>query len=338
MIPGAMLATFLINTALTSAAGVTAAVGVVLIPAMMAAGVHPAMAAAAVFAGSWGSIFSPGSPHPAVIAKIADVPVISVILAHQTASIAAVLLAAVLLFFEAKLFRQDRDWTPEKAGATLGDTKAASATPLAQVSVIRALIPMAPLALLLVTVPQFGLTTRWLPNGLSVLQSMVIGVVLAMVVTRANPKNIVNRFFAGMGDAYSGVIGIIIAAGVFIGGLDAVGAIDTLISVLKNTQSVAPIFATFGPMVLGFLSGSGDAATLAFNNAVTPHAAQFGMTPIDLGNLAWLGGAFGRTMSPVAAAGVVAAGFAGVSPFEVAKRNAIPMLAAAIVALVILGW
>ena len=62
------------------------------------------------------------------------------------------------------------------------------------------------------------------------------------------------------------------------------------------------------------------------------------MTPIDLGNLAWLGGAFGRTMSPVAAAGVVAAGFAGVSPFEVAKRNAIPMLAAAIVALGILGW
>jgi hypothetical protein len=45
-----------INIAISSAAGCTAAVGVVLIPAMMAAGIHPAMAGAAVFAGTWGGL------------------------------------------------------------------------------------------------------------------------------------------------------------------------------------------------------------------------------------------------------------------------------------------
>jgi DcuC family C4-dicarboxylate transporter len=90
-------------------------------------------------------------------------------------------------------------------------------------------------------------------------------------------------------------------------------------------------------MLLAILSGSGDAATLAFNNAVTPHAAQFGIQAVDLGNLAWIGGALGRSMSPVSAACIIAAGFAGMSPFELAKRNAVPMIVAAVAVMLLLG-
>jgi len=183
LVPGAMLVTYLINTAISSAAGCTAAVGVILIPAMMAAGIHPAMAGAAVFAGTWGSVFSPGSPHPAMIAKIANVSVIDVILAHKTASIAGALIVAALLFAETKLFKQDRDWTPEKAGADLGKLAAAKRPTIEKVNVLMALIPMVPLALLLITVPQFGITTKILPKGLTVLESMLIGSALGMLLT-----------------------------------------------------------------------------------------------------------------------------------------------------------
>ena len=338
LVPGAMLVTYLINTALPSAAGCTAAVGVVLIPVMMAAGIHPAMAAAAVLAGTWGSVWSPGSPHPAVIAKAANVSVMDVILAHKWASLLGAAAVAVLLFAESKLFRQDRDWTPEKAGANLSQAADGKNPQLERVNVLMAIIPMLPLILLLVTVPQFGITTRWLPKGLTVLDAMVIGTVIGMLVTLTGPTTVTKHFFDGMGRAYSGVIGIIIAAGVFIGGLEAAGVIKSLIETLKTMQSAAPLIGTFGPMLLAVLSGSGDAATLAFNIAVTPHAAQFGMTVVNLGNLAWIGGAVGRSMSPVSAACIIAAGFAGMSPFELAKRNAIPMLAAAIMALLILGW
>ena len=62
IIPAAMIATLLISVAITSAAGVAASVGVVLIPALIALGVRPAMAAAAMIAGTWGGAFSPGSP------------------------------------------------------------------------------------------------------------------------------------------------------------------------------------------------------------------------------------------------------------------------------------
>ena len=331
LVPGAMLVTYLINTAIPSAAGCTAAVGVILIPAMMAAGIHPAMAGAAVFAGTWGSVFSPGSPHPAMIAKIANVSVIDVILAHKTASITGALVVAALLFAETKLFKQDRDWTPEKAGADLGKLATAKRPTLEKVNFLMALIPMVPLALLLITVPEFGITTKILPKGLTVLESMLIGSVLGMLATWTSPTRVVTEFFDGMGRAYSFVIGIIIAAGVFIGGLEAAGLIKFFIETLKDAKSAVPLLGTFGPFVVAVLSGSGDAAAIAFNTAVTPHAAQFGVTSVHLGNMAWVGGALGRSMSPVAASCIIGAGFAGVSPLELAKRNAIPMLVADVV-------
>jgi C4-dicarboxylate transporter, DcuC family len=338
IIPAAMLATLALSVAITSAAGITAAVGVVLIPAMVALGIHPAMAAAAVIAGTWGGAFSPGSPHPALIGDISKTPVIEVILAHLHASIPAAITFAIALYLVARLRGEDRGWTAERAGAapTVGT---ASATPDAEpISIARALMPVLPLLLLVLTVPQFGLTTAWLPKGLTVLQAMVAGTLVTAVVGRLSPTKVVKGFFDGMGEAYAGVIGIIIAAGVFIGGLNAIGSIDRMIDALKDAQAAAPVVAMLGTFAIAVLSGSGDAAAIAFNKAVLPHAEQLGMTQVDLGNVAWLGGGLGRSMSPVAAACAIAAGYAGVSVFDIAKRNAIPAIAAAVVVVVILGF
>ena len=73
---------------------------------------------------------------------------------------------------------------------------------------------------------------------------------------------------------------------------------------------------------MGTITGSGDAATMAFNEAVTPHAPAFGMEVKSLGALAFLTGALGRTMSPIAGAMVVVSGIAMANPIEVAKRTA----------------
>ncbi len=338
IIPVAMLATVVLSTAITSAAGVTAAVGVVLIPAMIALGVHPAMAAAAVFAGTWGGAFSPGSAHGALISKISGVPVIEVIVTHLPASVPAALTVALVLYVQAKLRREDAGWTPERAGAAPEIAPTLVADKHEPVHLLKAAMPVLPLALLLLTVPQFGLTTAWLPKGLSVLQAIVIGTVLTAIVGLLSPAAVTKKFFEGMGESYGSVMGIIIAAGVFVGGLSAIGAIDSLIGMLKETQAAAPIAAMFGTFLVAVLSGSGDAAALAFNEAVLPHAAQLGISQVDLGSIAWLGGGLGRSMSPVAAACAIAAGYAGVSVFDVARRNALPVLSAAVVAVVILGF
>lgn len=338
LIPAATFATLALSTAITSAAGITAAVGIVLIPAMIAIGIHPAMAAAAVFAGTWGGAFSPGSPHPALIGDIGKTPVIEVIVAHLHASIPAAVTFAITLYIVALVRKEDRDWTPERAGATPKAGIGAGPDADEPVSLLRASMPVLPLFLLLLTVPKFGITTAFLPKGLTVLQAMVIGTVATALIARLSPTQVVKSFFDGMGEAYSGVIGIIIAAGVFIGGLNAVGTIDRMIDALKEAQSAAPIVATIGTFAIAVLSGSGDAAALAFNKAVLPHADQLGMTVTDLGNISWLAGGLGRSMSPVAAACAIAAGYAGVSVFDIAKRNAVPAILAAIVMVVILGF
>jgi C4-dicarboxylate transporter, DcuC family len=188
VIPAAMLVTLALSTAITSAAGITAAVGVVLIPAMIGLEIHPAMAAAAVIAGTWGATFSPGSPHPALIGDIAKTPVIEVILAHLKASLPAALTFAFLLYLVARLRREDRGWTPERAGATPKAGAVTEGQPEEPVSLSRAVMPILPLFLLVLTVPQFGLTTTWLPKGLSVLQAMVIGVIVTALVAKLSPK------------------------------------------------------------------------------------------------------------------------------------------------------
>ena len=99
---------------------------------------------------------------------------------------------------------------------------------------------------------------------------------------------------------------------------------------MKHSNDIARWGGSLGPWIMGTITGSGDAATMAFNEAVTPHAPEFGMEIKALGSMAFLTGALGRTMSPIAGAMVVVSGIAMANPIEVAKRTALPMTAATI--------
>ena len=83
---------------------------------------------------------------------------------------------------------------------------------------------------------------------------------------------------------------------------------------------------SLGPFVLAVITGSGDAATFAFNEAVTPHALDFGMQVPNLGSLALISGSLGRTMSPIAGVVILISGLAMVPPIQLVKRTAIPMI------------
>ena len=91
-----------------------------------------------------------------------------------------------------------------------------------------------------------------------------------------------------------------------------------------------------GSLWSAVISGSGNAAALAFNGAVTPHAADFGYGIMQLGSMAQIGAGIGRSMSPVAGAGIIIAGLAGINPMEMAKRNAVPCIIATIVIMLLL--
>lgn len=325
LIPATVMITFVINIALPSAAGCSAAVGAILIPTLMRAGIHPAVAGSAVLAGTYGGVLSPGSAHPPFIAKLANMDVMSVIAGHTVAAIVCGLIGAIGLMIVAIIRK-------EHVGYVISNsTKEGKDSEVFTVNYIKALVPIVPLVLLVLGSKQLHV----LPV-VSVPQAMLFGTLLGLIVCRSNPQEITTQFFNGMGSAYGNVMGIIISAAVFTQGMELIGLTGSLIEMMKHSEHISRFAAAFGPMVIAILCGSGDAATLAFNGAITPHATDFGFGISQMGSAAFLSGSFGRSMSPVAGATIVCAQLAGVDPMELAKRNAPGMIIAAIVCMLIL--
>jgi DcuC family C4-dicarboxylate transporter len=171
---------------------------------------------------------------------------------------------------------------------------------------------------------------------LGISHAMIIGVFIAFLVTWKSPATLSKEFWHGAGDAFGHVFGIITCALVFVGGLTAIGLVKALIDAMVSYPHIAKISSAYGPFLLGVLSGSGDAAAVAFNKAVTVNAAQFGLAPINMGSVAAISGALGRTMSPVAGGAIICASLAGVNPLEITKRNGPGMLIAVVVCLIML--
>ena len=320
LIPICTAVTFFINIAIPSAAGCAAAVGSTLIPVMLRAGIKPAAAAAAVMGGTIGSYLSPGTSHNPFVAEMAGIDVMDFIAFHAMWSILCGVILVVGLLVVC-MFLGDHKGEKVDVEAQKNDNF--------KPNPIKAIMPLVPITILVVG-------NVWLPViKMGVAQAMVLGAVITLLVgfafDRTNPQEFSKQFFNGMGKGYADVMGIIIAAGVFAAGLRATGLIDTFVDVLKHSNDIARWGGSLGPWIMGTLTGSGDAATMAFNEAVTPHAPEFGMEIKALGALAFLTGALGRTMSPIAGAMVVVAGIAMANPMDVAKRTALPCTVAVFV-------
>ncbi len=314
LVPMSTIITFFINIAIPSAVGVGAVVGTTLIPIMMRAGIKPAAAAAAILMGTTGSLLSPGLSHNPFVAEMAHMSVMELIQYHANFSLMIGAIGAIGLTIVVYV---------------LGDNKGEKITDSAAddgfvPSPIRALVPLIPIVLMLVC-------TFWLPKvSMGVTQAMLIGTVVCLFVARPDAQVFSKKFFQGMGDSYGEIMGIIIAAGVLAAGLKASGLVDGLIALMVQSKEIAQWGGSIGPFVLSVIMGSGDAGAMAFNQTVTPHAAEFGMQVHSLGSLAFLAGAAGRTASPIAGITILVAGLARANPFDVAKRTALPMLVAVI--------
>lgn len=324
LIPIATIITFFINIAIPSAAGCAAAVGATLIPVLKSSGVRPAMAGAAILAGTFGSMMSPGSAHSAMISEMSGLTITQVNLSHAPYNITAGIIGAITLTIMALIFK---DYGTQHKEIYLNEN-IKTETNIPKTNILYAIAPLIPLIILIIggTSLQQLPGLAWTKTGVP--QAMLIGAIYAIVVTRISPVKITNEFFNGMGNSYANVLGIIIAASVFVAGLKSTGAIDSAIEFLKQSNEFVRWGATIGPFLMGVITGSGDAAAIAFNSAVTHHATALGYTHVNLGMAAAIAGAIGRTASPIAGVTIVCAGLAGVNPVEMVKRTAPGMILA----------
>ena len=314
---------------IVSLSGMCAAIGPTIVALMIRAGFRPAMAAATVIASTLPSFWSPGSSHNGFVAKLAEWPVMDFITytGFRTLLISIVcivfLTVACFIFGDFKKGGFENEGVHKSNVENEGVHKSNVELP-EHPNILWAFAPLLPVVLLFVI-------AFWFPNvKMSVATAMLFGFIYTMIVTRSNPTELIKKFFDGMGHGYGSIIGLIIAAGVFAAGLRTCGVIDVFVEYLKNSSEVAKLGAAIGPMALGIMTGSGDAAGFAFNEAVTPHAPEFGMTIPDLGYLAIVSATLGRVSSPIAAGVIIIAGIANVSPLEVIKRS-LPVNAAVLV-------
>lgn len=324
LIPIATIITFFINIAIPSAAGCAAAVGATLIPVLKSSGVRPAMAGAAILAGTFGSMMSPGSSHSAMISEMSGLTITEVNLSHALYTTIAGAIGAIVLTLLALAFK---DYGQEHRDAYVAENKTSENT-FEKVNILYAIAPLVPLIILIVGGTSLQQTPGLEWTKMGVPQAMLIGAIYGVLVTRISPVKMTEEFFNGMGNSYANVLGIIISASVFVAGLKSTGAIDSAIDFLKHSNEFVRWGATIGPFLMGVITGSGDAAAIAFNTAVTPHAVELGYTHVNLGMGAAIAGAIGRTASPIAGVTIVCAGLAMVNPIEMVKRTAPGMILA----------
>lgn len=320
LIPAATAVTFFVNIAIPSAAGCSAAVGATFIPVMVRAGIRPAAAGAAVLMGTYGSVLSPGLSHNAFVAKISSMEIMDLIALHMPFSLVMMGIGLVGITIMCFIFKDNKP-TQEELEAFTGSQKGE----VDKINFLKACGPLIPLIILV-------LGNTCVPAmKMGVAQAMVIGAIYVFAVCLVNPQTFSKEFFKGMGNGYASVLGLIICAGVFAAGLKSAGLIDAFVNALKSSNEIARWGGSLGPFILSVLVGSGDAATFAFNEAVTPHATEFGMQIPNLGSLALISGALGRTMSPISGAAIVISGLAMVQPLQLVRRTAIPMIVAVFV-------
>jgi DcuC family C4-dicarboxylate transporter len=362
VVPGGIIVAYLVNMAVPSQTSTAAAVGPILVPLMLAAGVGPVVAGAALVLGAsfGGDLLNPAAQDVQALAGVTRLSAPAISARVIPASLAGMLVAAVTFTLLNRLRKAEgRGQRAEGKGESPTLTPTPTLTryfeheqeqehdpsPLtpAPLRLIKALIPLVPVALLLIAYAGWaplawllrapeGEEWRALAGALPVVRAMLIGTLLAAAICWREIQPLTRSLFEGMGFAYANIISLTITAQCFGAGIGAIGVSQALLKLLDAGSSLALLLACGIPWSMAVLSGSGSGPILTFAQTFLAHV-EARHDPVTLGAVACLAGAFGRTMSPVAAVVIYSSGLVGVSPLPLIRQLLPALLAGALTAL-----
>jgi len=203
---------------------------------------------------------------------------------------------------------------------------------------VYAMLPILPLVLLFTFSPLLVNTIR-----LDVVTAMLISLAVGMACEGIRHRNLhkalagIVHFFKGMGEMFSSVVTLIVAAEIFSMGVKATGLIDSLVNVVEGNQMGGGGMAIALVLLLGataLLTGSGNAALFSFAGMIPGIAGRVNASVVSLMLPSQLAGGLFRSISPVAGVIIAVAGTAGVTPFAIVKRTSVPMMGGVIATLV----
>ncbi len=331
LIPGGCAVGFFTNMAITSQTASAAAVGPILIPILLAARIHPIIAGAVLVLGcsGGGNLFNPGEPDIVAIQTATQVPLPAVLDAAFYPEllgfgVAVAVFTLMAFFFKPKTAMEDPEIVTDVSPG--------------KINYFKAILPPLPVAVLLLCQPKFQLIPSLLalyPDGLPVVHVMLFFTIIVMLLNFRDISSLTKTFFEGLGYAYIHVISLIIAASCLIAGMEAVGLIQIVVTMVSNFDLIAKTISGSMTWLLAVLSGSGTAPSVSFSKAVLPSLAKVNPSgAVDLGVIGAIGATFGRTMSPVAAIVIFTTTLVKTTPYEIIKRTG-PALVAGFIAILI---
>ncbi|MGR5192692.1 anaerobic C4-dicarboxylate transporter DcuC [Vibrio rotiferianus] len=330
LLVAAYIVACLMSLAVSSATGLGVLLMATLFPMMTAMGISRP-AAVAVCASPAAIILSPTSGDVVIAAEKSGLALD--VFAVQTVlpvSICAIIVMAAAAFFWNKYLDKKENTPMERIDVS--EIKA-------DAPAFYAVLPFLPI------IGVFLFNGRTIP-GLSldiytiVVGSIFLGAVIHYVVNKFDGKKSLEDLdscYAGMADAFKGVVMLLVAAGVFAQGLMSIGAIDNLLHLADNAGAggVALMLLLTGLTVAAAIAtGSGNAPFYAFVELAPALAAKMGLSPAFLIIPMLQASNLGRTISPVSGVIVATSGMANISPFEVVKRTSVPVLAGLITVII----
>jgi len=182
------------------------------------------------------------------------------------------------------------------------------------------------------------------PKTIGLMAAVALSVFITMIIEYIRLRDArrvfdsIQTVFDGMGYAFATIVTLIVAGEVFASGLFATGSINTLLESAKNSEVGVIPFTYFlqGLITLStLLMGSGDAAIFSFISVGAVVAEHFGVETIAVIMPMQICSSLARAFSPITAVVVAVSTIAGLSPVEVVKRTAIPMIGGIIVLTVV---
>ena len=315
----------LLHIAIPSAAGLAMLLLVTLFPLMVSIGVSKPAAAAMIGLSGFMDL-GPAVGTANLAAKTAGIPTAVYFVKHQIpVALGVIVVVTVLVYFTARYF--DR-----KAGHCIVPQEVLPPDQAKEEDApgFYALIPLLPIALIVVFSPLMVAHI-----AMDVVTAMIIGACAGLGCELVVKRDVhaafkgFQAYFAGVGNAFTSIVSLLVCADVFAQGLQALGTVNALIDLTQhagfgfNAMSAA---MTLMVCVTGVITGSGVAAFFAFNGLAPAIAAKYGVSAVTMILPMQLMAGMGRSISPVAGVIIAVSKTAGCSPFEIVRRTAIPAI------------
>ncbi|MBP2637306.1 MAG: dcuD 2 [Firmicutes bacterium] len=328
VLAGAWVTGMFLGLCINSASGLAMLLMVTMFPVLVSLGVSRLSATAAI-ATTLCLDWSPSDTGTILSAQTAGIDPVLYWTNYQVPIAAVVIPIVAILHFVTQKWMDKRDGHVVQA---IEIEKAETEEKLPPM--IYAILPTLPLFLILAF---SSLWISWIK--MDIIKAMFIGVAIGMIfeyIRYRDGKKVmgdIQSFFDGLGMQMANVITLIVAGETFAKGLMTIGTIDAIIASAQSSGfgAAGMILVMIGIIaVSSVVMGSGNAPFFAFAALTPTVASKMSIAPVVMLLPMHFAASAARAISPITAVIVVASSMGGVSPFDVVKRTAIPMIGALI--------